>query len=176
MAMDSIMGDLLSKEGIFDIMDFEYLAYGNARKTGSTIECQHGAEECLGNMAETCVKNMTGNAPLKYIPFDKCVEKGYSISQSTIKSCAEEHSMDYSALMSCMTGPLGKQLMDVEAKRTAANFAGKPRQYVPYFTLNGDELPQGESSVLEAVCKYWKGEKPAACRGVGSEAQRCYKQ
>eukprot|EP01063_Lacrimia_lanifica_P012069 TRINITY_DN1868_c0_g3_i1.p1 TRINITY_DN1868_c0_g3~~TRINITY_DN1868_c0_g3_i1.p1 ORF type:complete len:178 (+),score=97.74 TRINITY_DN1868_c0_g3_i1:171-704(+) len=173
--MGSITGDLLSKEGIFDIMDFEYLAYGNAQKEGSEIDCQHGPAECLGNMAETCVKNMTGNAPLKYIPFDVCLESGSAITNKLISKCAKKQGINEDELMSCVTGPKGKALIDIEAKKTAANFAGKSEQYVPYFTLNGKEFTEGEGpQLLKAVCDAWTGEKPAGCPSYKAAPERCY--
>eukprot|EP01063_Lacrimia_lanifica_P012070 TRINITY_DN1868_c0_g3_i2.p2 TRINITY_DN1868_c0_g3~~TRINITY_DN1868_c0_g3_i2.p2 ORF type:complete len:130 (+),score=74.22 TRINITY_DN1868_c0_g3_i2:162-551(+) len=127
-AMEDLPDDLLSQEGLLDIMDFDYLAYGNGMKEGSKIICQHGPAECLGNMAETCVKNMTGNAPLKYIPFDVCLESGSAITNKLISKCAKKQGINEDELMSCVTGPKGKALIDIEAKKTAANFAGKSMQ------------------------------------------------
>eukprot|EP01061_Rhynchopus_euleeides_P034451 TRINITY_DN58264_c0_g1_i1.p3 TRINITY_DN58264_c0_g1~~TRINITY_DN58264_c0_g1_i1.p3 ORF type:complete len:145 (+),score=52.67 TRINITY_DN58264_c0_g1_i1:54-437(+) len=110
-------------------------------------------------MAEACVKNMTGNAPLKYMPFAQCVEAdGSSESLAELQKCAEKLGFDWTTVHTCMTGTQGKHLMDIEGRKTdAANI-----QYTPYIACNGKAVRSAER-ITKTVCNLWTGTKPPCC-------------
>eukprot|EP01061_Rhynchopus_euleeides_P042409 TRINITY_DN73_c0_g1_i5.p1 TRINITY_DN73_c0_g1~~TRINITY_DN73_c0_g1_i5.p1 ORF type:complete len:159 (+),score=63.02 TRINITY_DN73_c0_g1_i5:254-730(+) len=143
-------------------MDFDFVPYGNAYNESGTIKCQHGATECRVNMAEACVKNMTGNAPLQYMPFVQCVvEQG----SSQMQGCAEKLGLDWSAVDACMQNGQGKLLIDIEGRKTEA--ANIP--YTPYLTCNGRQVSSA-SAITGTVCGLWTGTKPPCCSSSSSSS------
>jgi len=160
---------VFSLDGITDIIDFEYIAYGNARTSSSgVVTCQHGEDECTANMAEECAKNQTGGDPLKYIPFDACLEDGSDINTKSIKKCASKKKLDGDDIVKCLTDGRGTQLIAAAAKNTVDH------KYVPYFTFNGKALDDYEDIVKDA-CNYWTGTKPSFCKSV-SRAEPCFNE
>ncbi|KAG7214588.1 hypothetical protein INR49_010479 [Caranx melampygus] len=65
-----------------DIMSVDLVPYGNAveKPDGQKFifECQHGEQECLGNMIETCIMNMTRFA----FPIIFCMESSSDVIKS----------------------------------------------------------------------------------------------
>lgn len=157
-----------------DIMSVTLVPYGNAveKPDGQkyTYECQHGEQECLGNMIETCVLNMTDYP----FPIIFCMESSSDVIKAG-QACVELYSpqTNWSDIMSCVKGDKGNQLMHQNALKTQAL---KPsHEYVPWVTINGvhTEDLQGKAmaSLFQLVCGMYKGTKPPACGGQ----QRHYK-
>ncbi|KAK6467556.1 gamma-interferon-inducible lysosomal thiol reductase-like [Huso huso] len=156
---------------LMDIMNVTLVPYGNAQEKFDgkqwQFTCQHGEEECLGNMIETCIMDILGDAN-KYFPVLFCMES----SQDVIKSgeaCLKlyEPTVQWESIMTCVKGDQGNKLMHANAQLTDAL---KPaHQYVPWVTLNGEhtDAMQGKamSSLFNLVCSTYKGEKPVACTG-----------
>eukprot|EP01063_Lacrimia_lanifica_P012067 TRINITY_DN1868_c0_g2_i1.p2 TRINITY_DN1868_c0_g2~~TRINITY_DN1868_c0_g2_i1.p2 ORF type:complete len:159 (+),score=92.30 TRINITY_DN1868_c0_g2_i1:235-711(+) len=145
-------------------MDFEYVAHGLALRTGpgGAFECQHGAAECVGNMAETVVKSMTEGNAIAYMPFDVCVEDGEPITEELVRRCAQQNGLDGEEVVAAMHDGRGARLQEAEAEKTEALYAGKSSFHVPYFTFNGEEY-ENYYNMLSDVCNYWQGERPAGC-------------
>eukprot|EP01061_Rhynchopus_euleeides_P042406 TRINITY_DN73_c0_g1_i1.p2 TRINITY_DN73_c0_g1~~TRINITY_DN73_c0_g1_i1.p2 ORF type:complete len:174 (+),score=72.34 TRINITY_DN73_c0_g1_i1:209-730(+) len=153
------MVQVLNEDGILSIMDFDFVPYGNARNVSGTIECQHGARECTANMAEACVKNLTSNAPLQYMPFMQCVEKiGSFETLKEMEKCADTLGLDWSSIDACMNNGLGDQLINIEGHKTAAANIS----YTPYIACNGKALDSSDM-ITSTVCNLWTGSKPACC-------------
>ncbi|KAM4552879.1 gamma-interferon-inducible lysosomal thiol reductase [Odontesthes bonariensis] len=158
-----------------DIMSVSLVPYGNAQEKPDgqkyTFACQHGEQECLGNMIEACILNMTSMA----FPIIFCMESStdvISAADSCVKLYAPELSME--KLKSCVGGDLGNQLMHQNALQTRA--LNPPHQYVPWVTINGEHTDslqeKAQSSLFTLVCGLYKGPKPAAC---GGSQRRHYK-
>ncbi|XP_053186265.1 gamma-interferon-inducible lysosomal thiol reductase-like [Scomber japonicus] len=157
-----------------DIMAVNLVPYGNAQEKPDgqkyKYECQHGEPECLGNMIETCLLNMTEYSPL--IIF--CMESSADVIKSA-QGCAQIYAPDLSwdSVMSCVKGDQGNQLMHQNALETGA--LKPPHEYVPWITINGEHTEdlqnKAMSSLFTLVCGMYKGTKPEACGG----AQRHYK-
>lgn len=160
------------------IMDVTLVPYGNAQETryGSQwkFNCQHGPEECVGNLIETCAISILKNTSV-YFPFIHCLELsiGYSPLPEA-KQCASSLGIDFDPIDKCQSGPEGNALEHAMAQKTDALY---PRhQYVPWITLNGkhtDEI-QNEATfnLLKLVCDTYLGPKPQACQQIG---MKCYK-
>lgn len=154
-----------------DIMDLTLVPYGNAQESFDgekyIFTCQHGEQECVGNMIEACLLNMTSsNAFLTIF----CMES----SKDPIKaaqSCVELFSPDLSwkSVMSCVNGDLGNQVMHQNALKTKA--LKPPHTYVPWITINGEHSEELQNKAFSAlvplVCDLYKGERPAICGGSG---------
>lgn len=151
-----------------DIMTVNLVPYGNAQEKPDgqkyIFECQHGKQECLGNMIETCILNMTQMA----FPIIFCMESSTDVINSA-KSCVENYSpeLSWDSVISCVNGDKGNQLMHQNALKTQG--LKPPHQYVPWVTINGehtDDLQsKAMSSLFTLVCNLYKGPKPEACGG-----------
>ncbi|KAK2831831.1 hypothetical protein Q7C36_016917 [Tachysurus vachellii] len=150
-----------------DIMNMDLIPFGNAeeKQVGDKYEftCQHGPDECLGNMIETCVMNKVPDAA---VPVIYCMEAADNVVKAA-ESCLALFSPQtkFSDIMACVNGNEGNQLMHQNAKETAA--LQPPHEYVPWITINGehtDELQQkAMSSLFVLVCSLYKGQAPPAC-------------
>nr|ACQ58865.1 Gamma-interferon-inducible lysosomal thiol reductase precursor [Anoplopoma fimbria] len=159
-----------------EIMSVTLVPYGNAQEKPDgqkyVFECQHGEPECLGNMIETCIMNMTDAA----FPIIFCMESSADVLQSA-KSCVELYSpkLSWDSVMSCVKGDLGNQLMHQNALQTSA--LTPPHQYVPWVTINGEHTEdlqdKAMNSLFTLVCSMYKGPKIPAC-GEGKIHYRSY--
>ncbi|GLD51150.1 gamma-interferon-inducible lysosomal thiol reductase isoform X1 [Lates japonicus] len=151
-----------------DIMTVNLVPFGNAveKEQGQKyiFECQHGEQECLGNMIETCLMNMTDRA----FPIIFCMEFSSDVLKSA-KTCTEIYKPDLSwdDVMTCVKGDMGNKLMHQNALETKA--LNPPHEYVPWVTINGEHTEdlqnKAMSSLFSLVCSMYKGPKPEACGG-----------
>ncbi|TTH99994.1 Ras-related protein Rab-3A [Bagarius yarrelli] len=128
------------------------------KQVGDKFEftCQHGPDECLGNMIETCVMNKVPDAAVAVI---YCMEAAVNVLKAA-ESCLALFSPAtvFGDIMACANGEDGNQLMHQNAKKTAA--LQPPHQYVPWITINGEhseDLQQKPmSSLFQLVCSLYK--------------------
>ncbi|XP_060753899.1 gamma-interferon-inducible lysosomal thiol reductase-like [Neoarius graeffei] len=156
-----------------DIMGLELVAYGNAKEkqVGDKYEftCQHGSDECLGNMIETCVMK---KVPEAAVPVIYCMEAAADVVKAA-EPCLALFSPQtrFGDVMACVNGDEGNQLMHQNAKATAA--LQPPHEYVPWVTINSehtDDLQEkAMGSLFLLVCSLYKGEAPPAC-SLGKKA------
>uniref|UniRef100_A0A3B1JC07 Gamma-interferon-inducible lysosomal thiol reductase n=1 Tax=Astyanax mexicanus TaxID=7994 RepID=A0A3B1JC07_ASTMX len=150
-----------------DIMNVELVPYGNAQETGPpgnyVYTCQHGPEECTGNMIETCMLNKMGDDAYLAI---NCMEMSVDVLKAA-KPCSElfTEKSYWDDIQKCVSGAEGNKLMHLNAVKTGA--LKPPHEYVPWVTVNGEhseDLQQkAMSSLFNLVCSLYKGDKPAAC-------------
>ncbi|KAG9343260.1 hypothetical protein JZ751_014241 [Albula glossodonta] len=140
-----------------DIMNVQLIPYGNAQESFDgkryKFTCQHGEDECLGNMIETCVLNLTGSVAFQII---FCMESASDVLKAaqpvnilrlcqTTNSQPLQHSplcvelyapsIKWESIMDCVKGDLGNKLMHENALKTKA--LKPPHKYVPWVTING---------------------------------------
>ncbi|TRY58949.1 hypothetical protein DNTS_033922 [Danionella cerebrum] len=150
-----------------DVMNIELVPYGNAQEKeyqGKYVfSCQHGEDECLGNMIETCLLNKLGLDGLLVV---FCMESAEDVLKAA-QPCLQVYRPDvtWGSIMECVKGDQGNILMHENALKT--NALNPPHQYVPWITINGEHTEDLESkalnSLLNLVCSLYKGEKPNAC-------------
>lgn len=164
---------MLNLEGITDVIDFQYVPYGNAQGLPPNVECQHGEQECNGNAAEACAINQTGYAPIQYMPFVACIDtKGQAadtVDAALVSKCAKKANLDGDDINACWPGSRGDTLITQMAKATPTH------DYVPYVLVNGEEPPNGDyTKVLSQVCKDIKGTKPSWCTSETQQPNVCW--
>jgi interferon gamma-inducible protein 30 len=91
-----------------EIADINVWPYGNAHESqiSSTYSftCQHGAEECAGNLMETCALYKLNNHD--YLNFFICLESQISDSGTFAVAgpiCAQKVNIDFSEIQSCIS-------------------------------------------------------------------------
>ncbi|KAL0966652.1 hypothetical protein UPYG_G00297890 [Umbra pygmaea] len=160
-----------------DIMTVNLVPFGNAQETAKgkqyTFTCQHGEEECLGNMIETCILNASAN-PFQII---YCMEASSNVVKAG-QACVElfDPTIKWDSIMSCVKGDLGNQLMHQNALKTGA--LKPPHQYVPWIVINGEHTEDLQNkamgSLFTLVCSMYKGKKPEACGAALTRYHRGY--
>ncbi|XP_034039543.1 gamma-interferon-inducible lysosomal thiol reductase-like [Thalassophryne amazonica] len=165
-----------------DILSVTLVPFGNAFETFDgqhyIFTCQHGTKECLGNMIETCMLNMTGDVAFQII---NCMESAVDVIGAA-QSCLQliSPTVSWESIMTCVKGPVGNQLMHQNALKT--NALSPPHKYVPWVTINGehtDDLQsKAESHLFTLICSIYKGTLPDACSSSqrGRYNSYCYRE
>lgn len=163
-----------------EIFNLTLVPFGNAYESQEggqwKFDCQHGKEECIGNIIETCAISLLKNVTV-YFPFVYCLEKniGDKDPHTVAKQCAKDLGIDYSPIDACQSGPLGNRLEHEMALKTEALVP--KHQYVPWIVLNGKHTEKiqdkAQDNLLKLLCEYYTGTKPPACQKL--YAGRCYK-
>ncbi|NXV04996.1 GILT reductase, partial [Cettia cetti] len=178
-----------------EMLNITLVPYGNAQERNVSgkldFQCQHGPEECLGNMMEACLMHEAKNFST-YFAVIFCLESGSSVTKNLEAVCPPPcpscptlgglpvplsaplspqclqiyaPEVDSGRIAACVQGDTGVALMHHNAQVTEA--LDPPHQYVPWITVNGkhtDELQaQAETSLLGLVCHLYQGEKPEIC-------------
>lgn len=147
-----------------DIMNVELVPFGNAKETPEhKFVCQHGDDECLGNMIEACTLDKFGIGAILPI---FCMESSTDVLKAA-QPCLEVYQPGeaWDSVMKCVKGDQGYKLMHENAVKTGA--LKPPHEYVPWITINGEHTDalqdKAMNSLFSLVCSLYKGEKPAAC-------------
>lgn len=153
-------------------------AYGNARTSGNavpyTFSCQHGKNECIGNMYEACaIKH--NNATADWWPFVNCMESAND-PVSAASGCATKANLDWSVITACAgsdpaSGSVddGNPLMYSVGENT--NNLQPPHQWTPWVVMNGKPLTsaQLDQKLTTLICDAYTGPKPAGCSKMGAK-------
>ncbi|XP_029470209.1 gamma-interferon-inducible lysosomal thiol reductase [Rhinatrema bivittatum] len=159
-----------------EIMNVSLVPYGNAEEKNVSgkweFTCQHGPDECLVNLIETCVMHYLGEIK-DYFPVIFCIESSRFVTNST-ESCLQIYapSLTMDKVMACANGDLGNQLMHQNALLTEG--LSPPHQYVPWILINwGKHSDELQAEALEGlynlICRLYTGEKPVACKCKNNE-------
>merc|ERR1740123_1361301 len=101
--------------------------------TGELI-CQHGTTDGMVTSAWACAKEISQNAPHRYVPFFQCTASNFlavtsaSTYREVVALCAEKSGFDAERVLTC-AADFG--LMNDEGKRTPAH------PTVPYVMIDG---------------------------------------
>ncbi|KAH9508278.1 Gamma-interferon-inducible lysosomal thiol reductase [Bulinus truncatus] len=170
-----------SYQKISSIMNLSLVPYGNAREkqVGDhwEFECQHGEEECIGNIIDTCAIAIVKNIAV-YFPFINCMEASSAKPLDAAKVCASKFPVPLDAILNCSRSSIGNRLEHEMAAQTEA--LKPPHQYVPWVTLNGvhteDIEKAAEEDLVKLICDTYKGTKPPACDELYGMNRQCMKQ
>jgi interferon gamma-inducible protein 30 len=165
-----------------EIMDFMVWPYGNANEKQNAdgtwaYTCQHGVNECIGNMWEACAieyNNVTLNdahhTP-KWWSFFLCMEASNQAGvESVASACAQKGGLDWSQINTCAgpnpavgTATDGNPLMHKIAVVT--NNLQPPHQWTPWVVINGVPLTEDQLnlSLTKLVCQAYTGTPPSGC-------------
>ncbi len=157
----------------------------NPKCYDETVVCQHGAAECISNLAEVtlppfpspgqqhlnllcspllssqgCVVKYYGGR--QYSSFLYCTEALHDGALDAMPACAAEAGIDWNEITACMNNP--EEARDVTvtlAKRTAE--LGVSKEGTPWVMVNGKALGNNWDALLKMVCDAYLGPKPAGC-------------
>ncbi|KFW74242.1 Gamma-interferon-inducible lysosomal thiol reductase, partial [Manacus vitellinus] len=122
-----------------EMLNITLVPHGNAQERNVSgkwdFQCQHGPEECLGNMIEACLMHEAKNFST-YFPIIFCLESGSSVTKN-LEACLQIYApeLDRGRIAACVQGDTGMALMHQNAQLTEA--LDPPHQFVPWIVING---------------------------------------
>ena len=136
----------------FDLMGPDYLyvnyvAYGNAKMWSQNLHwnfsCQHGPNECVGNLIHSCANYLYKDAHNLYLKFLDCYAYEYlsdpDISTFSVTKasqyCCKVSRMDFNAIYNCAIGEMGNLLEGQAGQMT--NSLIPPHTFTPWVVING---------------------------------------
>ena len=149
-----------------EYMNIELIPYGNAHYKGRrdryTFTCQHGQDECYGNMVQTCYINLVNNTESR-IKFVNCAFN-FPNQKKIIEKCIDSVDLRRQ-VKKCVTGTLGPNLEYEMAKKTDA--LNPPHSFIPWITIDGkgsrDLVDKACNDLMSVVCDALTGDKPKVC-------------
>lgn len=154
-----VLTDLITRPGFRDMVDLKVYPYGNGKLTGTSIQCQHGSEECEGNKIIACMQSLypVTSSSLGFMPAFECLEQASGVPAESAEACAAKNGIDYAQVKQCAEGAEGSRLALEAARATEA--LQPPHEYAPWLTLNGQPLRDRAYDLKEEVCKAFSGDK-----------------
>ncbi|XP_076625917.1 gamma-interferon-inducible lysosomal thiol reductase 1 isoform X1 [Colletes latitarsis] len=155
-----------------------YITYGKASQKNLEdgqwqFTCQHGPNECEGNMAQACAIHAIQNEE----PADRVQQltealvvcaMTSSFPSTAVPQCGETVGLSQqtrNSIKDCISGPLAKELHAANGKKTAS--LTPPLSFVPTITLNGVYSKENQRKALDnflkLICDNLEGTKPSQC-------------
>jgi interferon gamma-inducible protein 30 len=123
--------------------------------------CQHGSDECLGNLIQTCAINIAEQE--KYMELILCMadKPDWSIEKASY-DCMQQHGIDHDKVKECVESPQGNKLFADYGKKTG-DVPG--RQGTPWVLINGEALGN-VTDLMKTVCTHVmvEGSGPTSCQ------------
>nr|AIU34503.1 gamma-interferon-inducible lysosomal thiol reductase [Stichopus monotuberculatus] len=150
-----------------DVINITLVPYGNAKEqfvnNSWEFTCQHGVQECRGNILETCILYVAKDFTTAFESIH-CMEASTDPVTSA-SQCCDEASLDFGPVSDCSTSSTGNKLEHQMGLLTEA--LDPPHKYTPWITLNGvhtDTIQEkAQSDLLSLVCDTYQGTPPGAC-------------
>jgi len=158
-------------------MNFTMYPYGNANQVqiGSSwvFTCQHGKNECIGNMYEACAiehnPGVSTTGVPNWWPFVNCMESSTD-PVGAAQGCATTARVSWTDITTC-AGPDPSQGSATDGNPLmhsiglATSNLVPAHQFTPWVVLNGKPLTsaQLDLTLVSLVCKAYTGTKPAGC-------------
>jgi len=146
-----------SKLGHEKIANITFIPYGNAQEVqqGSkyVYTCQHGPDECTGNVFEACAKSKMSSE--QFHGFLICVKENIELNKRdftvTTKFCTNDDKLA-SDITTCAYSGEGNALQHEAALQT--NSLDPPHKYVPWIVVNGKYDPNTGDQIVDDLFKY----------------------
>ncbi|XP_069693933.1 GILT-like protein 1 [Periplaneta americana] len=148
-----------------DFISLKFVPFGKA--SGDSImgfKCQHGVEECRGNMMQSCVLDMLTTAGPQ-MEFVYCVMNSID-GTSAGERCSQKVGVNWIAVQGCMKSKAGINLQLMAQEQTLSVF-NRGLGFVPTVTFNNvyNERDQREAlrNFRAVVCRYIGSPAPDGC-------------
>ncbi len=145
-------------------MNLKLVPYGNAEESFDVendvwlFKCQHGEEECAGNLFQTCLIHSYPDVSIHF-PVIDCIESDDEENFISLSiQCSNKFNINYHLVSHCMKSRLGNALQHEMAKLT--NGLNLVHQYVPLIDVNGqhDESIQdmANENLIKLICNFYQ--------------------
>lgn len=94
--------------GLSDLIDFDFIGWGNAKNNSGEIKCQHGPKECELNIVLNCARHLSKSQEV-FFSFLSCLEKKafHASSADVLQLCTSDEKISEKALHECTFGGQG---------------------------------------------------------------------
>nr|CAD7432270.1 unnamed protein product [Timema monikensis] len=126
--------------------------------------CQHGPNECVGNIVQACALRTLREQPEQQMEFINCV-MGSEDPSTGGQECGRSLNISYSQISTCTHSREGPQLLSGLGNRT--------HDFQPLITFvptvvfnsvyNADDQTDSLNNLKLVVCRHLTGIKPSAC-------------
>jgi interferon gamma-inducible protein 30 len=95
--------------GLNDLIELNYLGWGNAKNQSGTVTCQHGPRECKLNIALNCAQHFSKSQEA-FFTFLDCLEReAFSKDdKEVLLTCSNNADIPVDDVLECTNGDLGK--------------------------------------------------------------------
>lgn len=133
--------------------------------------CQHGNDECLGNLIHTCAASLSNTDQFMEMVFCMAEKPNWGIEKSSYQ-CMQENQIDMNQVKECVESPQGNKLFADYGKITSAV---PGRQGTPWVLIN--EVALANPTELEkTVCTHIMMQDQSSEPYSGPEACKPYMQ
>lgn len=145
---------------IMDIVDLNMYIFGKGQQKSKNPQqfiCQHGPDECQGNLVENCFIKYTN--PGDAIDALVCLHDMRKFDENAIIACSkklEDPEGIRENVLNCIKGE-GSYLLQKAYDKTPH------LSYVPSMRINKGKVEPASANLKEVICEQWKGEKPPSC-------------
>ena len=148
------------------MVDIEFIPFGNAHEVYNTstqkydFTCQHGDNECYGNLVETCAINILGR--VKSYSTILCIETNIARFQKnfddTLEYCLSNDQENLKEIKECISSDLGNFYEHQMAQKTDPGHL-----WVPWVVVDGYHDENVENEIIESLINYVCGDDKTKC-------------
>ena len=143
----------VSKPGLADI---ELIPFGNANETYNTetgkweFQCQHGENECYGNLIETCLIQTYGriNSYDKILCIESNIAEFGKDFDKTLEYCLNNDPDQIQEINNCVKSDMGNIYQHQMAQKTGEHL------YVPWVIVDGVHDEIAEEQIIKSLIDY----------------------
>ena len=148
-----------------NLAEVEFITFGNAKEVYNTetkkyeFTCQHGENECYGNLVETCAIQTLG----KVQGYDTliCIESNivsFGINfDKALEFCLQNDQENLELVKECVTSDLGNLYQHEMAQKTGNH------SWVPWVMVDGVHDLDAEDKIFESLIDYLCGDDITKC-------------
>ena len=151
-----------------NLIELDFIPFGNAHEVFNTstnkydFTCQHGENECYGNLIETCAIQIQGR--VKSYETILCIEsniQSYSKDfDKTLEFCLSKEQNILKEIKDCLDSDLGNFYQHQMAQKTDVN-----HKHVPWIVVNGIHDEKVENEIIDSLIDYICGNDKTKCYG-----------
>ena len=151
-----------------NLAEIEFIPYGNAKESYNTstqkydFACQHGENECYGNLIETCAIQIQGR--IKSYETILCIEsniENYDLNfDNTLAFCLSKDQNTLEEIKKCVKSDMGNIYEHQMAQKTDIN-----HKWVPWVVVDGVHDEEIENQIIDSLIDYLCGEDKTICYG-----------
>ena len=157
--------DFYEKVQNANLADIEFIPFGNAKEVYNTttkkydFDCQHGENECYGNLIETCAIQVMGK--IKSYETILCIESniaGFDKNfDKTLEYCLSNDKTTLEEIKTCVGSDMGNYYEHQMAQKTGDH------KWVPWIIVNGVHDENVENQIIASLTDYLCGDDKSKC-------------
>ena len=148
-----------------NLVDIEFIPFGNAKEVYNTetkkyeFTCQHGENECYGNLIETCAIQILGK--VKSYDTILCIESNIASFNrnfdNTLEFCLKDDNENLELIKECVTSDIGNLYEHQMAQKT------EDHRWVPWVVVDGVHDIEVEDRIISSLTDYLCGDDVTKC-------------